>query len=363
MRRSHFDYRSYRGRRTAGDWLKWTALVLAVLVVLAVGLLLWSRSLPAQADPQEGTGSGSTQQTGEASKPQPQGEPAQTGDGSQGSDEGAGEQALPEGLLEVGLPALLDGGAADLAEEAGAEGVLVDLKDDRGRLGWQSSQALAAQTMDGVDQGTNRALEQWNRGEVYTAARLSCFRDAALGADMDLTLRTASGYRWQDGEGSHWASPAVEEVEDYLVGLITELARMGFDEIVLSHWGYPTQEDGSLGNLERGERYPEGELDQAVTRFLSRAAQGVEPYGVRLSLSVSAGALPGEGEGVSQAGLTAQAANQYVQRLWMAGDETRSLALLAAAGVDRGEERLVLLSPGEAASSDRPALWRRPSDG
>ena len=40
MRRSQFDYHSYRGRKTTTDWLKRIALVLAILVVLLVAALL-----------------------------------------------------------------------------------------------------------------------------------------------------------------------------------------------------------------------------------------------------------------------------------------------------------------------------------
>ena len=43
MRRTKFDYRSYHGRKTATDWLKWIALILAILAALAVAALLWGQ--------------------------------------------------------------------------------------------------------------------------------------------------------------------------------------------------------------------------------------------------------------------------------------------------------------------------------
>ena len=43
MRRTKFDYRSYHGKRTATDWLKWIALILAILAALAVAVLLWGQ--------------------------------------------------------------------------------------------------------------------------------------------------------------------------------------------------------------------------------------------------------------------------------------------------------------------------------
>ena len=123
-------------------------------------------------------------------------------------------------------------------------------------------------------------------------------------------------------------------MQDYLVGLMVELAQLGFDEIVLEHWGYPAQSDGPLGNLQ----YPAGALEPVVTGFLARAASALESYDVRLSLAVSAGQLSGEDPGT---GLTAEALNASVDRIWMDGNRTEALAALNASGVTGAEERLV----------------------
>ena len=149
----------------------------------------------------------------------------------------------------------------------------------------------------------------------------------------------------------HWASPSVLEVQVYLVALMVELAQLGFDEIVLEHWGYPAQSDGPLGNLQ----YPAGALEPVVTDFLARAASALESYDVRLSLAVSAGQLSGEDPGT---GLTAEALNASVDRIWMDGNRTEALAALNASGVTGAAERLVsrsgALNPDEAGAQ---AVW------
>ena len=43
MRRSNRGYGNYRGRRTAGDILKYVAIGLAALVVVALAGLLWAQ--------------------------------------------------------------------------------------------------------------------------------------------------------------------------------------------------------------------------------------------------------------------------------------------------------------------------------
>ena len=98
-------------------------------------------------------------------------------------------------------------------------------------------------------------------------ARLSCFRDETVGGQMDYTLQTTSGYRWKDGEEMHWSDPANQQVQDYLIGLMTELAQMGFDEIMLEHWSYPTEADGPLSNIQYGEQ----SADEVSRAFLEKA--------------------------------------------------------------------------------------------
>ena len=357
MRRTKFDYRSHHGRKTATDWLKWIALILAILAALAVAALRWGQKYFNYTD--EGLKLTLPFFQQESPKPADPGqvdvvieeEPEPKEDASQPVEPPKPEEATA--AAAVPLSALLDGSAAALAEQAGANSVVVEMKDAQGRLGWQSEQPLAgAAKLPGADAPElNEQLSAWNQKEFYTIARLSCFQDEALGSNMAHTIRTSSGYRWKDGGGLHWASPSDQEVQDYLVGLMVELAQLGFDEIVLEHWGYPAQSDGPLGNLQ----YPAGALEPVVTDFLARAASALESYDVRLSLAVSAGQLSGEDPGT---GLTAEALNASVDRIWMDGNRTEALAALNASGVTGAAERLVsrsgALNPDEAGAQ---AVW------
>ena len=361
--RSQFDYHSYRGRATVTDWLKRIALVLAVLVVLFLAALFFGQGLISYTPDGIRVHWPFSQQS-EPQTPDPgtvtviEGDPADLPDASQGETAPPEEpQAEASSILSVPLSALVDGSAAQLAQEAGADGVLVDMKPDSGALGWQSQQALASALQDGVDSGTvNAALTAWNEGDVYTAARLSCFRDEALGSNMDYTLRTSSGYRWRDSGELHWTTPSNEAVRDYLIGLMTELAQMGFDEIVLDHFGYPTQADGSLSNLGQSEdNYPAGALDSVITDFLAQAAQALEPYGTTLSLHASADVLTGAD---GSAGLTTAALNASADRLWVSGTRSEILTALEGAGVENAADRLVsLVDRLDPAAADAQAVW------
>lgn len=361
VRRS-FDYHTYRGRGTVSDWLKRIALVLAILVVLAVAFLLWVQPYVSYTD--NGVQVNLPFFQHEAKQPDASNihvednEPGsdvsqQEGDG-QGDDsqQGTPQQTSSRTIVEVPLSALLDGSAAQLVQQQGGDSVIVEMKNDQGELGWSSQQALAGSVQSAAqDEQVNQKLQSWNAGDVYTVARISCFRDEAVGRQMDYTLRTKSGYRWMDDAGDHWSDPSNQQVQDYLVGLMTELAQLGFDEIVLDHCAYPTQTDGSLGNI----RYASQTADQVVNAFLAKAAQALEPYGTKLSLAVSAEQAAGQ-EGDS--GLTAQSMEQYAQRLWVAGEEQALLSTLTAAGITSPQERLVLRTQTfQSNLSVSQALW------
>lgn len=350
MRGKRFVYGSYRGRRSTTDVLKTVALILAVLVVLAVAGVWMAQKYIVYDDGGYHLELPFFQKEGPAQEPEDFRVAVEPAASQPEETPEEGEPLLA--AVTVPLSAVEDGSAEALAAQAGANSVLLDMKTDRGQLGFVSQLAMAASA--GVNAGQadiNRQLQALNSGELYTVARLSCFRDHALAKDETYAIRTNSGYRWTDPEELRWSSPASQAVQDYLVALMVELAQLGFDEIVLEHWGYPAQSDGPLGNLQ----YPAGALEPVVTGFLARAASALESYDVRLSLAVSAGQLSGEDPGT---GLTAEALNASVDRIWMDGNRTEALAALNASGVTGAEERLVsrsgTLNPDEAVAQ---AVW------
>ena len=343
MRRTKFDYRSYHGKRTATDWLKWIALILAILAALAVAVLLWGQKYFTYTD--EGLRLTLPLLQQEGRKPADPGQVDVVIEEEEPKEDASHpvEPHQPEettAAAAVPLSALLDGSAAALAEQAGANSVVVEMKDVRGRLGWQSEQPLAgAAKLPGAEApGINEQLAAWNQGGLDTIARLSCFRDHALAKDETYAIRTNSGYRWTDPEELRWSSPASQAVQDYLVALMVELAQLGFDEILLDNWGYPAE--GNLGYIKQGNAYDLEHLSQPVEEFLARAEAALEPYGTRLALRSTWAVLEGD---ESPGGQTAQLLERYAQRVWLEAPEDGMADLLSQAGLPEGEERLALL--------------------
>ena len=225
MRGKRFVYGSYRGRRSTTDVLKTIALILAVLVVLAVAGVWMAQKYIVYDDGGYHLELPFFQKEGPAQEPEDLRVAVEPAASQPEETPEEGEPLLA--AVTVPLSAVEDGSAEALAAQAGANSVLLDMKTDRGQLGFVSQLAMAASA--GVNAGQadiNRQLQALNSGELYTVARLSCFRDHALAKDETYAIRTNSGYRWTDPEELRWSSPASQAVQDYLVALMVELAQL-----------------------------------------------------------------------------------------------------------------------------------------
>lgn len=344
MRRSRSSYSGYRGRRTINDILRLIAIVLAVLVAVMIVSLFLGQSYivftdsglrldlpflqkmsPAPVD------SGSISVVVQPSSSEPE-EPVQLPEKEQ-------SEML---ALQLPLGSILDDTAAQKLKQAGANALILNMKDENGQLGWVSRQDLAVQAgVNSKEAGVNEAMEAWNEGEVYTVARVCCFRDNTVPYQRnDVALRAGYG-NWRDEQKMRWLNPDSADARAYLIGLCEELAELGFDEILLDCCGFPTQ--GKVNAIVKNGSYKSGQFSQTVETFLNEVYRALEPYGTVLSLRVQRAVLTGEDTG---SGLTAVGLEKFAGRVWMAEDaeEPSLVDLLAGAGVAQSEKRLVVVT-------------------
>lgn len=345
MAYSRGGYSGYHGRRTLNDLLKLIAAVLAVLVVLMLGLLFFGQDYLVYTDdglrldlpflqeeepelPEPGDISVVIQPQGE-DKPEPEPEePAMT-------------------ALELPVEAVLDGTALDKLEEAGANALILEMKDQEGKLAWVSEQMGSyMEHVNGGDQEVNEALKRWNQGEVYTVARVCCFRDNTVPYyRRAMAIRSGQG-NWRDELGLRWMDPASEETQDYLAALCGELAQLGFDEIVLEQCSFPIR--GNRQTISEGvdpARYP-----QVMDQFLAQVERTLAAGETKLSIRIEREHLTGE-----NGGLTSTTLNKS-GRLWMERDgESPNLTVaLVAAGITDAQERLVELTSDLSGEEEGP---------
>ena len=360
MSRSKRDVGGYRGRRTITDILRLIAIVLAVLVVLAIGVMVYLQryivytdegtrlelppfleSLRQNREPKEPDGSASLPDPGDLNV-------VEDPTGSQSEPVEPDPEETAGLALALPVSDVTGGTAAARLEEAGADALILEVKDQEGKLAWTSALAVAARAQVNGTQAAGEALRQWNEGEVYTIARVCCFRDNSAPYYYNrMALRQGSN-NWRDELGLRWLSPAQADAQAYIAGLCGELAALGFDEIVLEHFSFPVQ--GKLNRINRGDSYDAGRFTAVLEDFLSQVERELEPYGTKLSLRVGRDTLAGAED---SSGVTPQLLERYASRVWVEDDGQlpAPLDLLGQAGITGGADRLVSITGAQKPDS------------
>ena len=162
----------------------------------------------------------------------------------------------------------------------GYDGVILPMKTADGALGYVSALPLAADAgASSGDPDRNEVLRALNDTPgLYTVAQVSCLRDSALvREEPGLSLHRVSGSPWLDESRQGWLDPAQPQVQSYLIGLCRELAQLGFDEILLTDCGFPTQ--GDLDSLRAVE-----EKEETLETFCRRLQGALADTPVTLSV-------------------------------------------------------------------------------
>ncbi|HEU4927407.1 MAG TPA: putative glycoside hydrolase [Vicinamibacterales bacterium] len=193
-------------------------------------------------------------------------------------------KALYLSLFGIGNRTLREA-ALELVDTTELNALVIDVKGDRGLIGYRSGIALATQagaqrviTMPDLP-GLVSSLRQ--RG-VYTIARVVVFKDEPLAtARPDLAVRRRDGSIYRDGEGLAWTDPFEVEVRAYNIAVAREAASAGFDEIQFDYSRLPDatglvyREPDSLQNRVA-----------AIESFLREARTALIPYSVFVSIDV-----------------------------------------------------------------------------
>ena len=351
MKRS-YGYHSYHGRGR-GRAARITLIIIAVLLLLLILTFLFLSRYLVYTD----NGVRLDLPFFEEQEPQTPADPGLVVESPEPSDDVAEPFKAYRALL-LPIAALTDGTAEESLAAAGANVAVFDMKTDEGMLGYVSAQqdAVNAEASQS-DPVLNAAITTGNgRDNLYTVARISCFRDLQVSSNrLSCSILSTNGYRWRDPDRIRWLSPMSTGAVDYVLGVIDELCKLGFDEILLDHCAFPTGE--GIDTIAPGENYPAdpAEREQAVRAFLEQAKAVVAPYGVKLSIRTTGAALSG-GE-AETSGLTPSILLDNADGLWV--DETEIAAGIAyVSDGDRSgaEERLVPVWTGDTAP-DPEANW------
>ena len=195
--------------------------------------------------------------------------------------------------------ALTDGTAAEQTAAAGAGAAIFDMKADDGTLAYPSRLPLALEMGASGGAADRDALSALNGGELYTVARVACFRDnTAPRWRNSMALRTAQG-NWRDATDTRWLSIRSPAAREYVTGVCRELAELGFDELLLDCCGFPTR--GDMDRLLPGENYDPADLTGPVEDFFTELEAALADFpDLRISVVTNSNVLAGQADGTGQ---------------------------------------------------------------
>ncbi len=195
---------------------------------------------------------------------------------------------------------MLDETDAILEAVQSAEGqvaVLLDVKSIYGNFCY-STAIPGAETSSSVDvTAVDQLIADLNaNGRVYLIARLPAFRDSAYAlANQSCGLPLDNGALWMDSDSCYWLDPANQQVLSYLQSILSELAGLGFEEVVLSDFTFPSSQniaydgDRVAAVLDAAQRLSSNQTESSPALSMATTDPALAAYADRVYLTSSDG--------------------------------------------------------------------------
>ena len=142
--------------------------------------------------------------------------------------------------LKEDIPGVIE----KLKELPDGTAVMMDMKTIKGSFYY--STAVGTTVSNDIDQEQmNKLLEFLSSRNLHLIARIPAFRDWEYGLNnvpLGLPKKGGNGSLWMDDKNCYWLDPTKDEVLSYLIGIVTELKGIGFDEVVFTDFRFPDTE-------------------------------------------------------------------------------------------------------------------------
>ncbi len=186
-----------------------------------------------------------------------------------------------------------------LVDETELNAMVIDIKNDAGEITYKMNHEMASSMGATVNyirdiEGFMQKLKEHN---VYTIARIVCFRDPKLAAARpDLGLIKADGNVFTD-KGIAWVNPYKTEVWEYIVSVCKEAARIGFDEIQFDYVRFPTGK--AVDTAQFGVDTSVYTKEQVIADFLAYAVEELHKDNIPVTADVYGTIIGNERDGAT----------------------------------------------------------------
>lgn len=167
--------------------------------------------------------------------------------------------------------------------------LVIDIKDDRGMVGWKSEVPLVSQIGANANipwKDPSVLMDYLKSENVYTIARIVAFKDPYFAQQLPQhAIQLKKGGVYTDKAGFSWVNPFDDYVWKYQIALAQEAALRGFDEIQYDYVRFPDNAK-YYNEITDFPGRNDRDKDVAIEQFLAKAKAALEPYQVHLSADV-----------------------------------------------------------------------------
>ena len=178
------------------------------------------------------------------------------------------------------------------AKSRGADTIVTELKSADGKLAYVSSTetAAASNASGSAPAGVNDAATLLHESGMKACAMISCFSDSLAAEYIDGAGIYTSAFDlspaglWRDASGNAWLDPFNYQAVKYLTGVVSEIAAMGYDYIILNNVCLPA----TSGIHVPGAEGSYAGVNSALRSFIAGAAGAKKSAKLYLQLPFTA---------------------------------------------------------------------------
>ena len=184
------------------------------------------------------------------------------------------------------------------------EAFAITVKRNNGAITYDTAMELPAE-VEAERENSLENLQALLADDRYAIARMSVFCDSYfVRAYPDAALHWEGGDFWYDADAMAWLDPSHPQTLVYVTQLCQEYASLGFDEIMLDYFSYPTTgETGFIGGLADTDR------EEVLTDFVKSLRANL-PKDIKLSILLRS-------DLTEESGLSAQMLAQRFDRVYV----------------------------------------------
>lgn len=173
-------------------------------------------------------------------------------------------------------------------KENGFNAVVIDIKDEAGRLSYKSTvqTAIDIGASQNMISNITNVINLLKENDIYVIGRIVTFKDPLYAKKVqDIAYKKADNSIWTDYSGNNWPNPYNTSSWDYSIALAKEAAELGFDEIQFDYVRFPSSE-GRTKQIAFGFDSDTKTKSQVINSFLEKVMSELEKYKIVVSADV-----------------------------------------------------------------------------